>query len=54
MKFGRIDMIIQEPAQFINEFIDSINNLSQKKNPGNVLSRKQCRCTVEYKRWRMA
>ena len=32
MKTGIIDMIIQEPAQFINEFIESINALIQKKN----------------------
>jgi len=41
MILGRIDMIIQEPAQFINEFIEAINGLIQKKNPGNALSRKQ-------------
>ena len=34
-------MIIQEPAQFINEFIESINALIQKKNPIHSLSRKQ-------------
>jgi len=34
-------MIIQEPAQFINEFIESINALIQKKNPMHELSRKQ-------------
>jgi ABC-type Mn2+/Zn2+ transport system ATPase subunit len=41
MKTGIIDMIIQEPAQFINEFIESINALIQKKNPMHELSRKQ-------------
>ena len=41
MKLERIDMIIQEPAQFINEFIESINDLIRTKNPGNALSRKQ-------------
>jgi len=41
MKFIGIDMILQEPSQFINDFIESVNALIKSKNPGNALSRKQ-------------